>query len=261
MNVHFAVLALLADGPRSGRWLREELAAGPSGLQPPDAGLVDPALTRLTRAGLVQPGDGDGADDAQHEFRITADGQRALTGWLRSTPAPDALPGDELVLKIQLAGQVPGTDVHEVIQAHRRQLIELMQRRTRARLYGVRPDEPGPGGAGPGRATPQVGRALASYAELYRLDSVIRWLDAAESLLGSGPGPGPAGRSASQPPADQVRVSDAEREEAVISLRDHFAEGRLTRAELDERLTTALSARTAGDLRCLQADLPPGQPL
>jgi hypothetical protein len=42
----------------------------------------------------------------------------------------------------------------------------------------------------------------------------------------------------------------------VAGLRDHFAEGRLTRAELDERLTVALSARTAGDLRRLMADLP-----
>jgi DNA-binding PadR family transcriptional regulator len=259
MNVHFAVLALLADGPRSSRWLREEFTAGASGLQPPDASQVYPALTRLTRAGLVEPGDRAGADDAQHEFRITAGGQRALAGWLRSTPAPGALPGGELVLKIQLAGQVPGTDVHEVIQAHRRQLIELLQRRTRARLDGARPDEPGPGGAGPGRTGPQVGRALASYAELYQLDSVIRWLDAAEGLLGDGPAP--AGRSASSPPADHVRISDAEREQALSSLRDHFAEGRLTRAELDERLTTALSARTAGDLRRLLADLPPGQPL
>ena len=40
----------------------------------------------------------------------------------------------------------------------------------------------------------------------------------------------------------------------MASLRDYFA--RLTRAELDERLTTALSARTAGDLRRLMADLP-----
>ena len=50
--------------------------------------------------------------------------------------------------------------------------------------------------------------------------------------------------------------SDADREQAVASLRDHFVEGRLTRAELDERLTTALSAQTPGDLRRLMADLP-----
>jgi len=237
MNIHFALLALLADGAKSGPRLREELAAGPSGMDPLNAHQVYPALTRLERAGLVESGGASGADEPQQEFRITAGGQRELAGWLRTTPNPGALPGDELVVKIQLAGQVPGTDVHEVIQAHRRYLIELMQRRTRARQDGS--------GQNPGRA-------LASYAELFRLDSAIRWLDAAEGLLG----PGPVGRTAGKPPADQSRASDADREQVVASLRDHFVEGRLTRAELDERLTTALSARTPGDLRRLTADLP-----
>ena len=237
MNIHFALLALLADGPRSGLWLCEEFAAGLSGMAPLNAHQVYPALTRLERAGLVESGGTAGAVDPQREFRITAGGQRELAGWLRTTPAPGALPGDELVLKIQLAGQVPGTDVHEVIQAHRRYLIELMQRRTRAREDG---------------AGQNLGRALASYAELFRLDSAIRWLDAAEELLG----PDPGGRTAGKPPADRLRASDADREQAVARLRDHFVEGRLTRAELDERLTTALSARTPGDLQRLMADLP-----
>jgi DNA-binding PadR family transcriptional regulator len=238
MNVRFALLALLADGPRSGLWLREELAAGPSGMHPLNARRVCPALARLERAGLVEPsGACAGADDPQQEFRITAGGSRELAGWLRTTPTPDARPGDELVLKIQLAGQVPGTDVHEVIQTHRRHLVELMQRRTRARQDG---------------AGQNLGRALASYAELFRLDSVIRWLDTAEGLLAAGP----AGGTTSGPPADQIWASDADRERVVASLRDHFAEGRLTRAELDERLTVALSGPTAGDLRRLMADLP-----
>ncbi|MGD0926635.1 MAG: DUF1707 domain-containing protein [Streptosporangiaceae bacterium] len=237
MNIHFVLLALLADGPRSGLWLREELAAGHSGIHPLNTRQVYPALIRLERAGLVESGGAAGADDRQQDFQITAGGQRELAGWLRATPAPGALPGDELVLKIQLAGQVPGTDVHEVIQAHRRYLIELMQRRTRARQDG---------------AGQNLGRTLASYAEMFWLDSVIRWLDAAEGLLG----PGLVGRATSRPPADQIWASDADRERAVASLRDHFAEGRLTHAELDERLTTALSAQTAGDLRRLMTDLP-----
>ena len=142
------------------------------------------------------------------EFRITAGGQRELAGWLRTTPTSGAQPGDDLVLKIQLAGQVPGTDVHEVIQAHRRHLVELMQRRNRARQDG---------------AGQNLGRALASYAEMFRLDSVIRWLDAAEGLLAADP----ADRTADGPPADQSWASDAERERAVASLGGHFADGRL----------------------------------
>src|SRR5215472_15629653 len=59
---------------------------------------------------------------------------------------------------------------------------------------------------------------------------------------------------------DRFRVSDADRDRAAAFLRDHFAAGRLTAGELDERLTAALRARTFGDLRRLLADLPgPGQ--
>jgi DNA-binding PadR family transcriptional regulator len=221
MNVHFALLARLAAGPRSRLRLGAELETGRSGLHPLNARHVYPALDRLERAGLVESGRAAAADDAQREFRITAEGQRALAGWLRTTPDPAT--GDELILKILLAGQVPGTDVREVIQVHRRYLMQRMQRCTQARQ------------GGPGQ---NLSLALASYAELFRLDSVIRWLDAADGLI------------------DPVRASDADRDRAAARLRDHFACGRLTRAELDQRLTAALTAQTAADLRCLLADLP-----
>jgi len=55
---------------------------------------------------------------------------------------------------------------------------------------------------------------------------------------------------------DRLRASDADREHVIARLRDHFAEGRLTHDELDERITAALSAKTFGDLRVLMADLP-----
>ncbi|WP_329239892.1 DUF1707 domain-containing protein [Actinoallomurus sp. NBC_01490] len=56
--------------------------------------------------------------------------------------------------------------------------------------------------------------------------------------------------------AEQLRVGDAERDEVTTALHEHFAQGRLTREELDERLTAALSARTVGDLREITRDLP-----
>ncbi|HET9894759.1 MAG TPA: DUF1707 domain-containing protein [Streptosporangiaceae bacterium] len=55
---------------------------------------------------------------------------------------------------------------------------------------------------------------------------------------------------------DRIRTSDADRERVTARLREHFAEGRLTREELDERITAALSARTFGQLRRVLADLP-----
>ncbi len=55
---------------------------------------------------------------------------------------------------------------------------------------------------------------------------------------------------------DRMRISDSDRDQAAARLRDYYAEGRLTAEELDERVTAALNARTAGDLRRVMADLP-----
>ena len=54
----------------------------------------------------------------------------------------------------------------------------------------------------------------------------------------------------------EQRASDADRETAVDILCTALAEGRLTLAELDERVGAALSARTICELAALIADLP-----
>lgn len=53
-----------------------------------------------------------------------------------------------------------------------------------------------------------------------------------------------------------IRVSDADREQVVALLQRHHAAGRLTLAELDERVTAAYAARTRDQLDPLTADLP-----
>ena len=59
-----------------------------------------------------------------------------------------------------------------------------------------------------------------------------------------------------QPPAQPVRIGDAERDEALDRLGDHFAAGRLTREEFDERTEQAIGARFDSDLEALFRDLP-----
>jgi hypothetical protein len=59
---------------------------------------------------------------------------------------------------------------------------------------------------------------------------------------------------------ENMRVSDADREHVAERLREHFAEGRLTSEELDERVAAALSAKTARELRAVMADLPEPAP-
>ena len=91
-----------------------------------------------------------------------------LAGWLRTPPDLASPPRDELVMKVLVALRVPGTDVHEVIQVHRRYLVELMQQWTRIKEAEAESD---------------LGLALVVDAELFRLDAVIRWLDTADGRL------------------------------------------------------------------------------
>jgi DUF1707 SHOCT-like domain len=62
-------------------------------------------------------------------------------------------------------------------------------------------------------------------------------------------------QTGSYPRAD-IRVSDADRDQAVAELGEHFQAGRLTQEEFDDRSGRALRARTGRDLTALFTDLP-----
>ncbi|WP_216206636.1 DUF1707 SHOCT-like domain-containing protein [Amycolatopsis aidingensis] len=62
------------------------------------------------------------------------------------------------------------------------------------------------------------------------------------------------------PGPDAVRVGTAEREETVRVLGEHFAQGRLSVEEYEERVTAALAATVRADLRNLVEDLPEPHP-
>lgn len=53
-----------------------------------------------------------------------------------------------------------------------------------------------------------------------------------------------------------VRVGDADRDATAAELREHYASGRLTLEELNERLDQALAAKTRADLNAVMRDLP-----
>src|ERR1700747_1782672 len=57
-------------------------------------------------------------------------------------------------------------------------------------------------------------------------------------------------------PDASLRVSDAERDQTLRTLGEHAAGGRLPRAELEERSSRALAAKTRGELATLTGDLP-----
>jgi len=57
-----------------------------------------------------------------------------------------------------------------------------------------------------------------------------------------------------------MRVSNAEREATAAELREHYASGRLTLDELNERLEAAFAAKTRADLTAAMRDLPSAAP-
>jgi DNA-binding PadR family transcriptional regulator len=189
VSVRHALLALLSEGPKYGLQLREEFEARTGEVWPLNVGQVYTTLQRLERDGLAES-DGEPDDGPQKGYRITSAGAAELAGWLRTPPDLAAPPRDELVIKVLVAARLPGADVHAVIQAHRRYLVELMQQWTR-----IKED----GGA-------DLALALAVDAELFRLDSVVRWLDAADARIrraaASPPPPAPA---APRPPLPPLR--------------------------------------------------------
>ena len=167
MSVRHALLALLVEGPKYGLQLREEFEARTGEVWPLNVGQVYTTLQRLERDGLVESDD-TAQDGPQKTFLITADGEAELASWLRTPPDMAAPPRDELVMKVLVAMRVPGTNVHDVIQVHRRYLVELMQQWTRIKEAEAESD---------------LSLALVVDAELFRLDAVIRWLDAADGRI------------------------------------------------------------------------------
>ena len=59
----------------------------------------------------------------------------------------------------------------------------------------------------------------------------------------------------------ELRASDSDRERAAADLREHYAAGRLSSAELGERLDAVYAATTVSALAKLRADLPDPRPL
>jgi DNA-binding PadR family transcriptional regulator len=152
MSIRHALLALLSEGPKYGLRLREEFEERTGEVWPLNVGQVYT----------------NGPDSPQKGFRITEAGQQELATWLRTPPDLSSPPRDELVMKVLVAVRLPGVNVSEMIQAHRRYLIQLMQEWTR-----IKEEE----------AETDLGLALVVDAELLRLDSVLRWLDAAETRI------------------------------------------------------------------------------
>jgi DNA-binding PadR family transcriptional regulator len=174
MSVPHALLALLNEQPKYGLRLQNEFEARTGEVWPLNVGQVYTTLQRLERDGLVEADGKAERSQKQKRYRITSAGADELAGWLRTPPDRVPPPRDELVIKVLVALQIPGIDIHEILQVHRRHVIEVMQRYTRVKAAAAEHDVP---------------LALVADAELFRLEAIVRWLDAADTRLKQLPSP------------------------------------------------------------------------
>ena len=167
MIVRHALLALLSEGPKYGFQLAQEFEAGTGEMWPLNTGQVYTTLQRLERDELVESDDRV-EDGPQNSYRITDSGHSELEQWLTTPPDASRPPRDELVIKVLVALRIPGVDVTALMQSYRRHVVEAMHQYTRLKEDAHEDD---------------IGLLLVADAELFRLDSVIRWLDAAEARI------------------------------------------------------------------------------
>jgi DNA-binding PadR family transcriptional regulator len=160
---------LLSEGPKYGLRLQNEFQSRTGEVWPLNVGQVYTTLQRLERDGLVETDDRD--EGSRKQFRITPTGERELGEWLRTPPDLVPPPRDELVIKVLVAMQAPGTDVHEILQVHRRHVIEIMQRYTQIKAAA---------------ADHELALTLVADAEIFRLEAIVRWLDTADVRLEQG---------------------------------------------------------------------------
>jgi DNA-binding PadR family transcriptional regulator len=166
MSVPHALLALLSEGPKYGLRLQNEFESRTGAVWPLNVGQIYTTLQRLERDELVEADDGED-ERSRKRYRITPEGERELAAWLRTPPDLVPPPRDELVIKVLVALQVAGADIQEILQVHRRHVIEVMQRYTQIKSA----------------AADDVALALVADAELFRLEAIVRWLDAADVRL------------------------------------------------------------------------------
>jgi DNA-binding PadR family transcriptional regulator len=192
MSVPHALLALVSEGPKYGLQLQNEFQVRTGAIWPLNAGQVYTTLQRLERDGLLEA-DGEG-ERSQKRYRITPAGAEELEGWLRTPPELVPPPRDELVIKVLVALQIPGIDLGRILQVHRRHVIEAMQRYTRIKADAAEDDIP---------------LALVADAELFRLEAIVRWLDAADVRLKQRPLAAPA--AVADAPAEPTRTTEVSR--------------------------------------------------
>jgi DNA-binding PadR family transcriptional regulator len=168
MSIRQGILAMLADGPRHGYQLRVDFEERTGSTWPLNIGQVYTTLSRLERDGLVVAL--DGADDDSHKpYALTDLGRAELAAWFSTPVHREDRPRDELAIKLAMAAELPGTDLHAVVQAQRTDTMRALQDYTRLRRAADDGDD--------------LSWPIVLDSLIFATEAEVRWLDATEERL------------------------------------------------------------------------------
>jgi DNA-binding PadR family transcriptional regulator len=190
MSVRHSLLALLERGPLHAYGLKGDFEAATGQMWPLNDGQVYTTLARLERDGLVAA---DTEPDGQKLYRLTGAGRAELDTWFSAAVSRDAVPRQELAIKLIFAVRSPSADVHQVIQRQRAATMRSLQELTRLRADGDADD---------------LAWTLTLDGLLFQGEAEVRWLDLCEARLG-GAAPGPRGTTAATEAPPKPAARDA----------------------------------------------------
>ena len=182
MSVPHALLALLSEGPKYGLRLQSEFESRTGEAWPLNVGQVYTTLQRLERDGLVETDDAEQRALAEalpdHPDRQSS-ARRLASNAARPRPAAARRAGD------QGAGGPPGSR-----DGRARDPAGASPPRDRGHA-ALHADQ---GGCG----EDDIAIALVADAELFRLEAIVRWLDAADVRLKQRPPAAPVAPAAAE---------------------------------------------------------------
>jgi DNA-binding PadR family transcriptional regulator len=190
VSVRHSLLALLEQGPMYGYGLKSEFEAATGQMWPLNVGQVYTTLARLERDGLVEAN--VEADD-QKVYRLTETGREELERWFSGPVSRDAVPRQELAIKLIFAARSQTADVHAVIQHQRAATMRSLQELTR-----LKGDE----------GADDLAWTLTLDGLLFQGEAEIRWLDLCEARL-NGAEPAPTAPSPAPPPRRRAAADPA----------------------------------------------------
>ena len=116
--VTWAVLGLLAHGPRSGYDIKRTVDRSIRHFWAASYGQIYPELKRLEEAGWIAGKDADRGGRSRRLFRITAAGRRQLEGWLHGYETRIEM-RDESLLRLFFADVLPPDEALGLLAARR----------------------------------------------------------------------------------------------------------------------------------------------